>query len=364
MMNSGSHKLLIVDDSPVMRRAIAGMFDSDDEVEVIGEAGNGHEALDAIATLNPDVVTLDVNMPGMDGLATIKRLMIQSPKPTVMLSSLTREGSRITFDALRYGAVDFVTKPSQDGAEELQTQIDDIRAKVKFAAAVEQQAIKYIRARKGKDENRVRHLPLRHVVAMGAHEGGYGSLLKIIPHLKADNSAAYLAVLYVPHEYIDAFVDYLNIYSQVLVKKAAHGQALEAGVCYISSGYDYMTVHKDKDAQVMHVRPAPFTSRKGSIDMLLFSVADSALDNAIGVILSGSGDDGAEGLEEVIRVGGVAIAQDHKTCLCKEMAVAAIQRCHAEHVISDPDIASAIHNIIQQDMSVDSNEINSLSAAV
>ena len=233
-MRKESHKLLIVDDSPVMRRAIANMFDADDEVAVIGEAGNGYEALDAVTRLDPDVVTMDVNMPGMDGLATIKRLMIQSPKPTVMLSSLTQEGSRITFDALRYGAVDFVTKPSQDGAEELQTQIEDIRSKVRFAADVEQQAIKYIRARKDDGTRQLSHKPVQNIAAMGAHEGGYGSLLKIIPHLQADTSTAYLAVIYVSHQHIDAFVNYLNIYSQVLVKRAVHGQSLEAGVCCIS----------------------------------------------------------------------------------------------------------------------------------
>jgi len=362
-MNKQPYKLLIVDDSPVMRRAIASMFDADEEVTVVGEAGNGHEALDAVATLDPDVVTLDVNMPGMDGLATIKRLMIQSPRPTVMLSSLTREGSQITFDALRYGAVDFVTKPSQDGAEELQTQIDDIRSKVMFAADVEQQAIKYIRAQEDNSITRVGRQPLRHIVAMGAHEGGYG-FLKIIPHLKADDAAAYLAVVYVSHRHIDAFVDYLNVYSSVLVKRANHGQVLEAGVCYISSGDDYMTVHNDGGMPTIHVRPAPFSSRKGSVDMLLFSVADCVADASVGIVLSGSGDDGAEGLEEVDRVGGTAIIQDPRTCLCKEMAEAAINRSQSALIVADTDIVSSLQTVLQQDASESVREAHVQASAV
>lgn len=350
-MSRESYKLLIVDDSPIMRKAIAGMFDEDEQVTVIGEAGDGYEALDAIARLNPDVVTLDVNMPGMDGLATIKRLMIQSPRPTVMLSSLTREGSQITFNALRYGAVDFVTKPSQNSAEELQSQIDDIRAKVRFAAAVELEAIKYIRAQKTDGAREPGHRPAQHIVTMGAHEGGYGTFLKIIPHLRAEHAAAYLVVIYASHKHIDAFVDYLNIYSQVMVKRANHGQMVEAGVCYISSGDDYMTVRREDGVLTLHVRPAPFASRKGSVDMLLFSAADTAGDDALGIVLSGSGDDGAEGLEEVARVGGTTIVQNPRTCMCKEMAIAAIQRSQTERVIADIHIASAIHDVMQRNIS-------------
>lgn len=350
-MSRESYKLLIVDDSPIMCKAIAGMFDDDENISVIGEAGDGYEALNAITQLNPDVVTLDVNMPGMDGLATIKRLMIQSPRPTVMLSSLTREGSQITFDALRYGAVDFVTKPSQEGTQELHTQIDDIRAKVRFAAAIELEAIKYIRAQEMDSAREPGHCPAQHIVAMGAHEGGYGTFLKIIPQLQAEHAAAYLVVIYASHKHIDAFVEYLNIYSQVIVKRANHGQVVEAGVCYISSGDDYMTLRREDGVPTLHIRPAPFSSRKGSVDMLLFSVADTAADDALGIVLSGSSDDGAEGLEEVIRVGGTAIVQDPRTCMCKGMAIAAIQRSQIDRVVADTQIASAIHDEMQRNTS-------------
>ena len=113
------HRLLVVDDSKIMRRLIAGLFEADDKIQVVGEATDGIEALASVSRLDPDVVTLDINMPGMDGLTTLKHLMIRNPKPTVMLSTLTQEGAKTTFDALRYGAVDFIAKPTRLDGDEL-----------------------------------------------------------------------------------------------------------------------------------------------------------------------------------------------------------------------------------------------------
>jgi len=340
-------RLLIVDDSKLMRQAIVGMF-SDDDNFMMEEATNGLEALVLLDKFKPDVVTLDINMPGLDGIGTLKRMMIVHPVPTVMLSSLTQEGAKITFDALRYGAVDFISKPSAMAEISHAEHAEEIRGRVKYAAEVELGAIKYIRHEAIKDDgfSGVSDDQCRHIVVMGAAEGGYGALLKIIPQLRADSNSAYLISLHVASEFLDAFIAYLNSCSQVPVKRAAHNEVIKPGSCYISSGGDYMSVHYEAGSFALHISPAPFVNRRGAIDMLLFSTAEAIGDQAIGVILSGLGEDGAEGLEEIMRVGGTAIVQDPHTCFCKEMVQVALERCQVENVEADVNIGTTINKII------------------
>ncbi|MDH5473215.1 MAG: response regulator [Gammaproteobacteria bacterium] len=337
-------RLLVVDDSKLMREAIIGMF-ADDENVMMEEAADGLEALVLLDKFKPDVVTLDINMPGLDGIGTLKRMMIEHPVPTIMLSSLTQEGAKITFDALRYGAVDFISKPSAMSDISREEQAAQIRGRVKYAAEVELAAIKYIRHESNKDDlgSDVSNGQIQHIVAMGAAEGGYGALLKIIPQLRTDSNSTYLISLHVASEFVDAFIGYLNTCSKIPVKRAVHNDVIKPGCCYISSGTDYMSVHKEADGFSLHISPAPFVTRRGAIDMLLFSTAEAMGDQAVGVILSGLGEDGAEGLEEIIRVGGMAIVQDPHTCFCKEMALSALERSAVEQVVVDAKIPSILN---------------------
>jgi two-component system chemotaxis response regulator CheB len=336
-------KLLVVDDSKIMRRLIAGVIESDDKIEVVGEAADGVEALTSISRLAPDVITLDVTMPGMDGLTTLKHLMIRSPRPTVMLSNLTREGERTTFDALRYGAVDFIAKPTRLEGSEMETQAQDIIAKVNLAAAVALESVRYIRATPRDKAAAPRRCD--RVVALGAAEGGYGALLKIIPRLRPELPAAYLAVLYVAPPHVEAFARYLDDYSGVKVKRAVAGEPVEGGVCYLGAGAEYLTVAARDGRLVLQVHPAPFASRRGSIDRLMFSVAEAMRGRAAGVVLSGAGEDGSEGLEEIHRMDGVAIVQTPQSCLHKGMAHAALARCHPDVVLSDVKIAMTLNSL-------------------
>ena len=340
-------RLLIVDDSRVMRDAIADMFSYGSNIQVVGQAANGEEAIEAIALYQPDVITLDVAMPVMDGITALKHIMIKKPIPTVMLSSLTLEGARVAFDALRYGAVDFIAKPSALHDTDLSEQEADIRSKIEYAAEVEVEAIKYIRS---SHHNLVQDYSFadskpEKVVAMGTAEGGYGALLKIIPHLNSDVPFSYLVTMYAIREHVDAFASYLNNISSIHVKRAAHDEVLRPGVVYLNSGLDYTTVHEQGDDYTLHVSPAPFASRKGAIDMLMFSAADVVKENCIGIVLSGTGFDGAEGLEEVVRMGGIAIAQDQMTSLCKNMPITAHERAKDSIYVADKDIAATIHKI-------------------
>lgn len=205
--------------------------------------------------------------------------------------------------------------------------------------------IRYINTKVNGKKYEITEEKCKKIVSIGAAEGGYSSLLKIIPHIEADTHIACLVTLYVPDEYINPYVDYLNSYSKLYAKKAEHDDVIKAGTCYVCSGSDYMSVHKSNDDLTIHISPAPFSTRKGSIDMLLFSTADVLADKSIGVVLSGSGSDGTEGLEEISRVGGVSIVQDPKSCLSKEMPEFAIKNHDINFVVSDYKIADVINEM-------------------
>ncbi len=339
--------LFIVDDSRMMRKVIGGIFKDDPFVKVVGEAENGEEALQLIPQLKPDVVTLDVEMPVMDGLKTIKHLMIQMPTPTVMLSSMTQDGAQVTFDALKYGAVDFVAKPSRNSDMDLNEQTREIARKVHLAAEVELEAVRYVRAvNKDKQSKFPPGSRCEKIVAFGAAEGGYGALLKLLPHLSSEHPAAYLVMFYAPSKHLDAFVEYMDRFSPLRIKRAVNNEALEPGVCYFASGEEYMTVHEREDGLVLHLSSAPFASQRGSINMMLFSVAEVMQDDAVAVILSGVGEDGTEGMAEILRVGGAGIVQDPVGCLYRDMPWSVSAHCREAAVLPDAEIPETIHGIL------------------
>ncbi|MFZ2727504.1 MAG: chemotaxis protein CheB [Methylococcaceae bacterium] len=341
------YRILVVDDSSVIRQAIVAIINSHDNLQVIGEATNGYEALKLIKQLKPDLVTLDVIMPKMSGLTTLKYIMIFYPTPVVMLSSLTKAGAAITFDALRYGAVDFIAKPSKLDNNSLRSQSNEIIQKILSAVKVKINAIQYIRVKPKQTNISLPKISAKHVVVLGVAEGGYATLLKIIPRLLLQPLATYLIVFYESAIHINGFIEYLNQYSQVLVTRTQDNTILQTGVCYLSLGEEYVTVHEQQNHYRVHVSHAPFSSRRGSIDMLMFSVAESLGKRALGVILTGAGSDGAEGLEELIRVGGGAIIQAPISCLHKSMALSALNTCEAETVVVDTEIATEINYFLK-----------------
>lgn len=339
--------ILIVDDSKIMRKGLSKIFEASDYFEVVGEASDGKEALNAINEMQPDVVTLDVVMPGMDGLTTLKHIMIECPRPTVMLSSLTKDGSKTTFDALRYGAVDFISKPSRLEADYVNDLSENIIKKLNSAVDMNVDVASYIRpsTKKINTENPVGS-ECEELIAIGAAEGGYRALMNVVPYLDSSR-AAYLVVLYADEDHLDEFIEYLGEYSQIRVKRACDGDPIEAGVCYVSSGLDYMSVHAADNRMSLHISPAPFSHRRGSVDRLFFSIADVLAEKTMGIVLSGAEQDGAEGLEEIMRVGGAAIAQDPKTCLHREMPMAALVsgKLNFDMVLPDSEMARVINSL-------------------
>jgi two-component system chemotaxis response regulator CheB len=337
-------RLLIVDDSRMIRTAIKNIFTADKQINVVGEAANGKQALEMIPELKPDVITLDINMPEMNGLLTLKHIMIKHPIPTVMISSLTKEGAAETFDALRIGAIDFIAKPSQIGGDNVKTHQQNILQKIKLAAAVKMKNVRLLRTRTHNPAATTKPTAtdIERCLILGASEGGYGAMLKIIPQLQPEWAAVYLGVLYTDPAYIDAFVDYLDHHSAINVKRATDGDTVQSGTCYLAAGSEYITAMEVNQKLSLRVHSSPFPKRRGAINMLMLSLSENMMDHTTGVILSGQGQDGAEGVVEIARMGGDVIIQAPQTCLFKEMAQTAIQRCQSGRILPDTHIANMI----------------------
>ena len=327
-------RVMIVDDSKLIRQAVRRIIEKSHRLEVAGEAQHGAEALDLLPRLDPDVITLDINMPVMDGLTTLKHIMIQRPKPTVVFSTLTHEGSREAFRALEYGAVDVMHKPSRLADMEIDHQHQVMVRKIGLAADVKTEAIQYIRNPDHPQGEKMAVLNRSdHIVTIGAAEGGYGGLLKIIPRLRPDTGTTFLAVLYAAANHVDAFARYLNQLSAIHVERAVEGASLRGGVCHIASENEYVSIDRNGGTPMLRVHPAPFSERRGAINMLMFSAAEIFEGRSVGVVLSGNGTDGREGLQEIIRVGGAGMVQDPSTCLYKEMAQAVIENCQGQEMV-------------------------------
>lgn len=338
-------RILIVDDSALMRHIIRNIFSGAPHLQVVGEAANGEEALSMIPDLDPHVVTLDINMPIMDGITALKHIMIRYPRPTVMCSTLTQEGQKVTFDTLKFGAVDFIHKPSNRLASSLEVQYQTIIDKVTLASAVDIDAIRFLKMRRnaGSVAMTARSDNLTHMFAIGASEGGYGALLKIIPFLHRDLPAAFLFVIHDAAPNVGAFIRYINHESGVRVQRAIDGAPVKPGVCYIASGKEYMTVEENGSGYGLRLNGTPFPNRRGSINMLMFSLAEAMENRAGGLILSGGGDDGAEGLREIDRRGGLAMIQSPTACLYKEMSQSALEKTPSAMLFPDRDIAEEIN---------------------
>jgi len=340
-------RLLVVQESKLIRMIIRDIFEGSDQVQIVGEASNGMEALEMLPRLNPDVITLDVDMPIMDGLTALKHIMTKYPKPTLMLSAHTKEGEYVTFETLKYGAVDSIAIPSHFQSMTLSEQRQRVIQKVLTAAKVRVEAVQYPESVPMQTQpKRAGERNCNFLFAMGASIGGYSALLKIIPRLRDDVSAAFLVVLYSASEHLDAFVKYLDEESALRVKRAVDGDLLESGVCYMATGEDYVTVHSSDGQLSLEALSKPLPSPKGATDMLMFSLTEVMKYRSIGIILSGSGVDGVEGIEEILRTGGIGIVQDPSSCLCQETARAALNRCKIDLVLSDRRIPSEINDLL------------------
>ncbi|MDA8141608.1 MAG: chemotaxis protein CheB [Desulfobacteraceae bacterium] len=339
-------KVLIVDDSKLIRKALRDIIESDGRKKVIGEAENGQKALDFLISEQPDIITLDINMPVMDGLTTLKHIMISRPIPTVMISALTKEGSAETFDSLKYGAIDFLPKPSQAKGADLNSQKQEILRKIDLVAGVQIESIRYLR-RPSKEQSNGRPdaLPFNLIFVIGVAEGGYAALLNVIPRLKKDLPATYIAVMHQAPHHIDGFVKYLDQCSYLSVHRAVDGVALQGGTCYLAAASEQVTLAHQGEQIILKVTSTSISGQ--SINQLMASTAELMKERAAGVILTGAGDDGVDGLGTIMEKGGKIFVQDPRSCLFKETPMKAAAKYTLDYLVSDKQMAGAINSFIK-----------------
>ncbi|MBC7189466.1 chemotaxis response regulator protein-glutamate methylesterase [Candidatus Aerophobetes bacterium] len=349
-------KVLVVDDSAFMRKAIRQILESDPLIEVVGIARDGQDALEKVEELNPDVVTLDINMPRMDGLTCLRHIMTAHPLPVVMISSLTQKGAQETFRALELGAVDFIPKLSGTISLDIGKQKNEIIAKVKAAARVRVEKKKSLSTLKvvkpeisarGPEKRRVIS---QKVVVIGVSTGGPQTLMRIIPYLPGDLPAALLIVQHMPPNFTRAFAERLNSASALEIKEAEAGDFIEEGKGYLAPGDYHMTVAKralGKGAIIRLSKEPSNTLHRPSVDVTMFSVAELYGENTVGVILTGMGSDGAEAMKEVKRRGGKTIAQDEESSIIFGMPKAAIEGGCVDKVVGVSKMAQAIVEAIE-----------------
>lgn len=343
--------VLVVDDSALMRKLISDILNDHPEINVIGTAMNGSMALAKLEKLKPDVITLDVEMPIMNGIETLKEIQRINPTPVIMISSLTKAGAEITIQALELGAVDFLSKPDPDIKARLNLDSikDELTAKVLMAANVIQQKIK-------------EPLPLQPVnfsvpifkksaipsktktVVIGSSTGGPQALKQIIPFLQEDFPAKILIIQHMPPKFTDLLAQRLNKISKIKVREAKDGDNIKIGEALVAPGDYHMTINSsgniklNQEPSLWGVRPA--------IDFTLASAANFFKEDLICVILTGMGRDGTQGSKVVKDFGGYCIAEDQSTSIIYGMPKCVIEAGYADKVVPLHNMANTINELI------------------
>jgi two-component system chemotaxis response regulator CheB len=339
-------RVLVVDDSAFMRRVVGEAIASQPDMELAGTAINGLDALLKVEQLQPDVLTLDVEMPEMDGLTALRHLMARYPRPVVMLSSVTHAGATATIRALTIGAVDFVGKPSGSISLDFHRVRQELIAKVRVAATARIGAASAARvepspvARVRSPQRTLGGSPFDRLVVVGASTGGPRALSTLVSGLPNDGRTAYLIVQHMPAGFTRSLADRLNTLSPLSVREAVAGDQLEAGTALVAPGDHHLRVRPtglielDSGERVHGVRPA--------VDVTLASVAAHFGKRAMAVVLTGMGCDGADGAAALHQVGGYVLAEDEATCVVWGMPRAVVERGVADRVVPLDGMATAI----------------------
>jgi len=354
-------RVLIVDDSALVRRILTELLSSEPTFEVVGAAGDAFAAREKIKSLNPDVLTLDVEMPKMDGVTFLRNLMRLRPMPVVMVSSLTENGAEITLDALSVGAVDYLPKPKIDLAATLADYRDELIAKVKAASKARVKRYEHVEAaivpRFGveavlpKAQRPPNFRTTDRIIAIGASTGGTEAIKDVLMALPADCPGIVVAQ-HIPKAFSTPFAQRMNRMCQMTVYEAEDGQQIRPGHVYIAPGDRHLVVVRDGARYVCRLDDgSPVNRHKPSVDVLFRSVAQQAGRNAIGVILTGMGKDGALGLKEMREVGSPTIAQDEATSVVWGMPGEAVQIGAAAEVLPLPQVAPRMLQLLD-DMDV------------
>jgi two-component system, chemotaxis family, protein-glutamate methylesterase/glutaminase len=338
-------RVLVVDDSALMRKLIPQMLASDQSIEVVGTAMDGSFCLKKIEELKPNVVTLDLEMPGMNGIDTLKEIMRRHPVPVIVFSSHSIEGASVTVKALGLGAFDFVTKPKDASAHMAET-AKELIAKVKAAAECKLKPRMLPGTPAKREKASTSSVAPTKVIAIGVSTGGPQAMEYLLSQLPGDFPGAIVVVQHMPDGFTDMFARRLDEVCPLQVKEAQSGDILQSGRVLICPGSRHIKVKRLPLGDVAVLTDeARVNGHRPSADVLLRSVAEEFKANAVGVIMTGMGDDGAEGLGAVKKEGGMTIAQNEETCVVYGMPKAAIERGYAIRVVGLDVMASTLQAI-------------------
>ncbi len=343
-------KVLVVDDSSFMRQELARIISSDPDLDVIGTAFDGNNALEKIEQLKPDVVTLDIEMPGMDGLTVLKHVMINSPMPVVVISSLTQSGADTTFEALRLGAVDIIAKPSGTISLDIKRQTEEITTKIKAAYKSDCSKIKKIpvteeKVKHTKTPKRSKQTKCNQIIAIGVSTGGPQTLMNIIPQFPADLPASILIVQHMPPVFTKNFADRLNATGNMNVKEAENRDKIENGQIFVAPGDFHMTLNKDGVTINLDKNPDD-TLHRPSVDVMMDSVITNFKGIITGVLLTGMGKDGAQGLLKIHDKGNKTIAESEATAVVYGMPREAERLGAVDFLLGNDKIADKIIELV------------------
>lgn len=347
-------RVLVVEDSRFMRGVIRAILAADPDIDVVGTAADGLEAVEAVMALRPDVVTMDVDMPRADGLTAVERIMAERPTPIVMISAHTRRDSTAAIRALELGAVDFVAKPSFTVDLGLDNLREEILRKVRVAARVRpvrtavrpRATLGPVRAPASRPADDARPSDWTPCVVIAASTGGPAALLSIVPDLPADLPAAVLVVQHMPAAYTGAFAAALATRCPLPVREAEDGEWLRRGTVYVNPGGQHLTLAPGGRV-VLHAPPTP-DGQCPSADLAMMSVARRAGARSVAVILSGMGHDGAAGARALRRAGGIVIAQDEATAIVYGMPRAAVEAGVVDLVVGLDDLVPTVDRCVRE----------------
>jgi two-component system chemotaxis response regulator CheB len=332
----GQIKILVVDDSLLMQKILTDLLQTDPQINIIGTARDGEEALHKITSLHPDVVTMDIEMPRMDGLTAVKKIMATNPLPVVMVSALTQPEATLTLKALELGAVDYVPKPSGPISLNMDPVRTELISKIKTAASANVQRTSFpkteeIESTKAKNYDKV--------ISIAASTGGPAAVTYVLKHIPK-NTPPILIVQHMQKGMTKLFAEGLNHECKFKVKEAEDGDPVKEGVALIAPGGLHMLV--TKTGKISLTTSPPVNYVRPSADMLMNSTAKAYASKNIGVVLTGMGVDGAKGIEAIKKKGGLTIAQDKKSCVVFGMPNAAIKTGCVDCVTSLEQIPKAI----------------------
>ena len=346
-------RVLIIDDSILIRKILTEILNSSPDIEVVGVAADPLIAREMIKQLNPDVLTLDIEMPHMDGITFLKNLMRLRPTPVVMISTLTEKGAEVTLDALTFGAVDFIAKPKVDVISTLNSYADEVIAKVKMAARANLRSLDN-RALNNRDTTTSlvikpktdvirKTTTISHkIIAIGASTGGTEAIKHVVKDLPADTHAV-LIVQHLPAAFSESLARHIDLVSQMTASIPKHGQVIENGHIYLAPGDQHMTVIKEGFRYVIQLNNGELINRhKPAVDALFHSVAKNVGTNAIGVLLTGMGADGALGMKSMHEAGAKTVIQDEQSSVVWGMPGAAFKLGCTDYVLPLSEITEKI----------------------